>query len=160
MTTFQSVPPNRFALRKSAQRMGGFTLIELMITVAVVAILARIAYPAYTQYFVRVNRSAAESFLLSVANRQEQYNLDARQYAADPGGLATLGITAVPSEVSSSYTIAVTSNNAATPPSYSITATPTGLQLSRDTKCGTLSIDQQGNKGRTGTGTVAECWKG
>jgi len=133
----------------------GFTLVELMITVAIVGILAAIAYPSYTQYIVKSNRSAAESFLMSVANKQEQYMLDARQYATT---LAALGFSSIPAEVSGKYTVAVTANNAATPPSYLITATPTGTQATRDTKCGAVTIDQAGTKGKSGTGTVADCW--
>jgi prepilin-type N-terminal cleavage/methylation domain-containing protein len=64
------------------KRCAGFTLIELMITVAVVAILATVAVPSYTQYVVRANRSAVQRFMLDVANREEQFMLDARQYRA------------------------------------------------------------------------------
>lgn len=135
----------------------GFTLIELMITVAVVAILASVAYPSYINYIVRANRSAAQSFMYAVANKQEQYILNARTYAND---LTSLNI-AVPAEVSPNYTVTVTANMAATPPSYTVTATPIGSQLSRDTKCGTLTLDGAGTKTKSGTAaTDAECWKG
>lgn len=135
----------------------GFTLIELMITVAVVAILASVAYPSYINYIVRANRSAAQSFMYAVANKQEQYILNARTYAND---LTSLNI-AVPAEVSPNYTVTVTANMAATPPSYTVTATPIGSQLSRDTKCGTLTLDSTGAKTKSGTAaTDAECWKG
>lgn len=136
------------------KKQNGFTLIELMISVAIVGILAAVAYPSYSEYIVKSNRSAAESFILSVANKQEQYMLDARQYAAT---LAALSMS-TPSEVSANYTITVTADNAAAPPTYTITATPTGTQLSRDTKCGAVTISQAGTKGENGTGTVADCW--
>lgn len=132
----------------------GFTLIELMIAVVIVGIIAALAYPSYTEYVVRSNRSAAESFILGVANKQEQYMLDARQYATT---LAALSVS-VPSEVSGKYAVTVTTDNSATPPTYTVTATPTGIQLTRDTKCGAVTIDQSGTKGKSGTGTVAQCW--
>ena len=130
----------------------GFTLIELMITVAVVAILAAVALPSYRQYVIRANRSAAESFIMTVANKQEQYNLDARQYAT---ALNTL--SALPPDVGSNYAVVVAANNAVAPPTYSITATPFGAQAS-DVACGAVSVDQNSAKAISGTGTVAACW--
>lgn len=132
----------------------GFSLIELMIVVAVAGILAVIAYPSYNQYLTRANRSAAASFMLTVANKQEQYMLDARQYAS---ALSTLNLSP-PVEVAKNYAISVAANNAATPPGYTITATPTGAQLSNDTNCANLTLTQTGAKGISGPGTVAACW--
>lgn len=138
----------------------GFTLIELMMTVAIVGILAAVAYPSYTQYIVKSNRAAAQGFMLAVASKQEQYILDARNYAAD---MATLGYpdSAIPKEVKDNYNVTVTAVNTATPPTYTVTATPTDTykQLSRDTLCGTLTLDQAGTKGKSGSGSVAECWQ-
>src|SRR5260370_39287820 len=91
-------------------RVAGFTLIELMITVAIIAVLAAIGYPSYTRYIARANRSAAESFMLEVTSRQERYLLDPRQYAA---GLSSLGMT-VPGTVSPDY--GVTSTHLSAPP--------------------------------------------
>jgi type IV pilus assembly protein PilE len=136
----------------------GFTLIELMITVAIIGILASIAYPSYSQYVVKSNRAAAEGFITSVTSKQQQYLLDARVYATD---MATLGYTSanIPTEVSKNYSVTLTADNTA-PPTYTVTATPIpgGSQASNDTKCGALTLDQAGTKGKSGTGSVADCW--
>ncbi len=129
----------------------GFTLIELMITVAIVGILASIAYPSYVNYIVRANRSAAQSFIYAVANKQEQYMLNARTYAAD---IAALNIS-VPSEVAPNYTVTTAPNMSATPPTFTVTAVPIGAQLARDTQCGTLTLDSTGAK--TATSSTG-CW--
>ncbi|QQX84804.1 prepilin-type N-terminal cleavage/methylation domain-containing protein [Cupriavidus necator] len=139
---------------RGARAAHGFTLIEVMITVAIIAILATIAYPSYTQYVVRSNRSAAQSFILGVANQQEQFSLDARQYATS---VAALGVT-VPAEVSKNYNVTITADNAAAPPSYVVTATPFGGQLSNDTRCLNLTVDQTGAKGISGPGPASSCW--
>lgn len=140
----------------------GFTLIELMITVAVIGILAAVAFPSYTQYIVRANRSAAQSFMFTVANRQEQSMLNARSYFAVATGTAaewTAASISVPTEVQANYVITVTSDNIGPPPTYTITATPIGVQAQRDTKCAKLTLKQDGTKGKTGTApTVSACW--
>jgi len=136
--------------------MRGITLIELMIVVAIVGILASIAVTTYSKYVIKTNRAAAAAVVLGVANRQEQYFLDAREYAAD---MTTLGATAPP-EVSNNYTIATSAANGATPPTFTVTATPksgTG-QAARDTKCATLTLSSAGSKSISGSGSVQDCW--
>lgn len=141
----------------------GFTLVELMITVAIIGILSAIAFPSYMQYIVRTNRSAAESFMFNVANKQEQSMLNARSYFSVATGVpaewTAVSIT-VPTEVSKNYTMTVTAVNTGTPPTYTVTATPIagGTQATSDTKCATLTLTQDGTKGKTGTGSVSNCW--
>ena len=125
------------------QRQSGFSLIEVMMVVAIIAILSAIVYPTYQQYRVRANRAAAQSALMDIANREQHYFIDARGYT---NSLVTLGYT-VPAEVSSFYTVAIpTADNTATPPAYSITATPiSGTMQASD---GTLTLTSTGTKTR------------
>lgn len=117
----------------------GFTLVELLIVVAIIGIISAIAIPQYKQYVIRGNRAAAQSFMMDVANREKQYLLDARSYAAN---LSTLSMT-TPTTVSQNYTISI-SAPAATPPTFTITATPiNGKPQASD---GALTLDEVGTK--------------
>ena len=78
----------------------GFTLIELMIVVAIIGILAAVAYPSYQDHIRKGNRSAAQAFMMDVAQRQQSYLLNNRSYATS---LAALG--ALPDDVSPFYTV-------------------------------------------------------
>jgi type IV pilus assembly protein PilE len=142
---------------KSNQR--GFTLIELMITVAIVAILASVAYPSYTHHLARAKRVAAEGLMQNVASKQEQYMLNARSYHPTVSGSSTdlspLGVV-VSSEVSANYTVTVVSDNAATPPNFYVEAVPNVRQASNDSRCGTLRLTSTAAK--TASGGGADCW--
>ena len=117
----------------------GFTLTELMIAVAVVAILTGIAYPSYMAQMAKSRRSAAESTLMDIAQRQQQYLLDARSYA---GSVATLNVT-LPGTVTPFYTITI-ATAAGLPPTFMATATPiAGTVQASDY---TLTIDNTGAK--------------
>jgi type IV pilus assembly protein PilE len=122
----------------------GFTLIELMVVTAIVAILAAIAYPTYQAQVRKSRRAAAQAFLMDVAGRQHQRMLDVRSYAPD---LAALGMTPPP-EVSSFYVISVP---AAGPLGFTVSAAPTGAQA-KDAACNPLTITQAGAK------APAACW--
>jgi type IV pilus assembly protein PilE len=126
----------------------GFTLIELMITVAVVAILAMIALPSYQQYIIRANRSAAQSVMLDIANREHQFFIANRTYA-NKVQLEATGFV-LTQEVSPHYTYDVVPNPGP-PPTFTITFTPvSGTAQASD---GALGLTSEGVK------TPAEKWK-
>ncbi len=128
----------------------GFTLIEVMIVVAVIAILAGIAYPSYDQYVTKTRRAAAAACVQEGAQFMERYRTTKMTYA---GGAPP----ACSSDISAHYTVGLAS--AATAAGFTIQAVPQGAQATKDTKCGTLRIDQRGTRSVLGTGgTVAECW--
>lgn len=122
----------------------GFSLIETMITVTILAILASIAYPSYQQYVIRSNRSEALQFIMDLANREEEYLLNNRIYT----DLSGLKIT-VPTRLQSLYTIAVATTTSCngvtlTAPAFCISATPVNSSIQKND--GTLTLDSQGNK--------------
>jgi len=140
-------PPSRAA--------GGFTLIELMLAVAIVAILATIAVGSYSNAVARSRRAAVESYLQAIANRQEQLLIDARAYATSN---TSPPLPAITDDVSGHYTVTVSADNSATPPSFLITATPVGRQATIDARCGRLTLDQAGVRTRSGTAALGDCW--
>ena len=109
------------------RRAAGFTLIELMITVTIVAILVSVALPSYQLYMIRAARTQGQQFLMDLAQRQEQYFLDTRSYATGIGVAAGQINLSIPDQVAAKYQApAFVVNNAAIPPSFLIVLQPIG----------------------------------
>lgn len=130
--------------------MPGFTLIELMIVVAIVAILAAVAYPSYNEHIIKTRRKAGASCLAEAAQFMERYYTTQLTYVgADPA-------LACETDIAGNYTIAA---GALTATAYTLSATPVGAQATKDTACGTLGVNQAGIRTKTGSAsTVTECW--
>lgn len=131
----------------------GFTLIELMIAVAIVAILVAIAYPAYDDSVRKARRGQAKADMAELAQLAERWHTVNNTYV---GFWAS-----VPSSQKVSPrtggTVAYNLGQVETANTFTITATPTGGQT-KDTRCGTLTLNQAGQKTRSGSGSLADCW--
>lgn len=124
----------------------GFSLIELLIVVAIIGILAAICYPSYQQYVLRSYRAEAISQLLQLANAQEQYLSDYGVYSAD---LAVLGV-----ETSTRYQFSITVVD--DPQEFELTAEAQGPQRA-DSECLLFTLNQRGQRNQQNPHTLA-CW--
>lgn len=135
-------------------RHGGFTLIELMIAVAIVAILAAVAYPTFIEQVRKSRRADAVTALSAVAQAQERWRANNTTYNTLLTGANSLNV-ANPS--SGYYTLAL---SAVSGTGYTATASAAGAQAS-DGKCATLTLQMAGGTityGSTGSGTANQCW--
>ncbi|NNM58434.1 MAG: type IV pilin protein [Legionellales bacterium] len=129
----------------------GFTLIELMVTLVIIGILTAITYPSYQGYMQRDRRSDGQIALLDLANKMERYFTSNNTYA----GATLTGVGELATSPSGYYNLSIATATATT---YTLQAAPTGAQTS-DTTCATLTLNQLGQKGATGTGTASTCWQ-
>ena len=120
----------------------GITLIELMVVVVIIGILTAIAYPSYSSHMAKGRRASAQAHLMDIAQRQQQYFLDARNYASGVNALATLSMT-TPSDVSAHYNAIVVTAVTGPPIGFIATATPNTAAQAAD---GELSINHAGVK--------------
>lgn len=130
-------------------QQAGFTLIEVMITVAVIGILAAVALPSYQDHVRKARRSAALAYLMDASAKQQQRLLDARAYADTTAVLD--GLLSYPTDVSSYYTrtMPVADNTSA---KFKIVLAPNSNQ-SKDLGGASLSISSSGEK------LPVEAWK-
>ena len=152
-------------------RQDGFTLIELMITVAIIGILAAIAYPSYKEYVAKGRRAEAQALLMQGAQWMERFYAENYSYSTNTAGVAVTDATMFPARYSQSptsgtaaYTIAVVP----TATTYTITATRTGTMAAD--KCGNFQITHTGVKqlatgtyssaaGSTQAAAMQSCWR-
>jgi type IV pilus assembly protein PilE len=141
---------------KTFMKFSGFSLIELMITVAIVSILAAVAYPSYVDSMARSNRAEAKRELLRIANLQEQFFMDNRTYTAD---MTDLGLAADPFVTTLDNGVSNYSIDATIPAlpatTFLLRADAINAQAANDGDCSWLAIDETGRK----TAENATCWE-
>lgn len=139
---------------RDMRRSRGFTLLELMIVVAIILILAAIALPIYSQYGYRARRPDGQNLLLSIANAEERYYATNNKY-----GLVTdVGYSTDPAPSEKDYYTATVEVTGTSSSAFTAIATPvTGGDQAKD-DCGALSITDTGVKTSTGTTTNGTCW--
>lgn len=136
------------------ERQSGFTLIEVMIVVAIIGILSAIALPSYRSYIERGDRASARAGLLEAQQFMERFYATNNRFTTDVACTTSPALPArfanVP-ENAPRYSLAVASDCN----SYTLTAT----HLQPVSMCGNLTLTNTGVKGISGSGTVADCWK-
>jgi type IV pilus assembly protein PilE len=144
---------SRPALTPSAAlRQGrGFTLVEVMIAVAVIGILTAVALPSYRQHVANSRRADARAAILSLAQLMERWYTERGTYVGATVGASGIYPSASPQGY---YTMSISAQDATT---FTISAAPAGAQTGD--ACGSYTYTQAGTRGVSGgSRTVAQCW--
>lgn len=129
----------------------GFNLIELLVCLAIVGILASIAYPSYQHYLTRSYRVVAQQNLLILAKNSEQYRAKNKNYQGMT--LADITTSMIQSDPHYQYQLPQVTED-----SYQLAAMPQGAQATRDAGCGALLLSNLGVEKITGSKPISECW--
>jgi type IV pilus assembly protein PilE len=147
---------------RKPRRQGGVTLIELLVVVAIVGILASVAYPSYQVQVARTWRTQAIACLEEMAQGMERRFTGAMSYAGTQPPGNSCAIDASPSwavldaDLAERYELGFVADPART--AYTLQAVPLGQQAVADARCGTLSLDQAGRRSASGGASAEDCW--
>lgn len=160
------------AIAPRSRRPAGFTLVELMVVVAIATILFALAFPSYMSYIRQSRRTEAKTAVLDLAGREERFfSTNGALYTSAPGSLGYTGLGSG-TPIGSGYyylTVCVPANANCTPglgmpnppatPSYTVVARPVATQTQAgDAQCTAFAVDSTGQQFATGTGGTAYCW--
>jgi len=138
-------------------KSAGFSLIELMIVVAILGIIVAFAYPTYNDFANEGRRSEGKAALTEVAHKLERCFSAVGAYdnaSCDNTNVEGGDVDTATATENGYYNISASARDAT---SFTLQAVPQGIQASDD-ECETLTLDETGTKGETGSGTVTDCW--